>query len=126
MADISKFARRKTLFWFRKMKLNLFGVKSNSLFKKTLAIFGLMLTPIFLLAADDVVAPPTEFNPMAWDWSSILTLVLAILIILVIARSFDIGSLTEKITGKTIVSWNNVNAWAGIIFLVLGLILLLK
>jgi len=122
MADISKFARRKTLFWFRKMKLNLFGVKSNSLFKKTLAIFGLMLTPIFLLAADDVVAAPTEFNPMAWDWASILTLVLAVLIILVIARSFDIGSLTEKITGKTIVSWNNVNAWAGIIFLVLGLI----
>ena len=104
------------------MKLNLFGVKSNSLFKKTLAIFGLMLTPMFLLAADDVVAAPTEFNPMAWDWASILTLVLAILIILVIARAFDIGSLTEKITGKTIVSWNNVNAWTGIIFLVVGMI----
>lgn len=104
------------------MKLNLFGVKGNSLFKKTLSVFSLMLTPLLLMAADGVVAPPTEFDPMSWDWSSILTLILAVLIILVIARAFDIGSLTEKITGKTIVSWNNVNAWAGMVFLVLGLI----
>lgn len=122
MGVISKFARRKTLIRFRKMKLNLFGVKGNSLFKKTLSVFSMMLTPLFLMAAEGVVAPPTEFNPMAWDWSSILTLVLAILIVLVIARAFDIGSLTEKITGKTIVSWNNVNAWAAMVFLILGLI----
>ena len=39
-----------------------------------------------------------------------------------LVKYFDIGSLTEKITGKTIVSWNNVNAWAAMVFLILGLI----
>lgn len=120
--DIGKFARRKTLIRFKKMKLNQLRVKSNSLFKRVLAIFTLILTPLFAMAADDVIAPPQEFNPMTWDWTTLLSLILGILIILVVARAFDIGSLTEKITGKTIVSWNNVNAWVAIIFLILGLI----
>jgi cytochrome c oxidase subunit 2 len=85
-------------------------------------MFAFLLSPLFLLAASDVIAPPKEFSPLNWDWISILICLLIVLIILVIARAFDIGSLTEKITGKTVVSWNNVNAYAAIVFLVLGLI----
>ena len=81
-----------------------------------------VLTPLFALAASDVIEAPKEFSISNFDWVSILTVVLILLMILVIARVFDIGSLTEKITGKTIVSWNNVNAYVGIIVLVLGMI----
>lgn len=85
-------------------------------------MLSVILTPWMLMAAADVIAPPQEFSLANWDWVTILTWVLALLIILVVARAFDIGALTEKITGKTVVSWNNINAWVGIIFLVLGML----
>jgi cytochrome c oxidase subunit II len=104
------------------MKFNTLRVLNNSLIKKTLVLLFTVLTPLFALAASDVIEPPKEFSISNFDWVSILTVVLILLMILVIARAFDIGSLTEKLTGKTIVSWNNVNAYVGIIVLILGMI----
>lgn len=103
------------------MRIDTLGIRLNSIFKKSIAMLSMVLTPWMLLAAD-VIEPPKEFSLANFDWVTILTWVLALLIILVIARAFDIGSLTEKITGKTVVSWNNINAWIGIIFLVAGLL----
>lgn len=103
------------------MTITLNRVLRNSLSKKVLTAFSLILAPAFAMAAD-VVEPPQEFNPMAWDWSTLLTLALMLLVILVIARAFDIGSLTEKISGKRLVSPHKINGWVAIIFLVLGLI----
>ncbi len=104
------------------MRMDTLGIRLNSFFKKSLATLSILLTPWMLMAAADVIEPPKEFSLANWDWVSILVWVLALLIVLVIARAFDIGSLTEKITGKTVVSWNNINAWIGIIFLVLGML----
>jgi cytochrome c oxidase subunit 2 len=42
------------------------------------------------------------------------------LIILVVAKAFDIGALTEKITGKKVVGWTKINAWMAILFLLGG------
>lgn len=75
-------------------------VLCNSLSKKVLIAFSLILAPAFAMAAADVVEPPQEFNPSLWDWSTLLTLALMLLVILVIARAFDIGSLTEKISAN--------------------------
>jgi cytochrome c oxidase subunit 2 len=103
------------------MRIDTLRIRLNSIFKKSLAVLSFVLAPMMLLAAD-VIEPPKEFSIANFDWITILAWVLAILIILVIARAFDIGALTEKITGKTVVSWNNINAWIGIIFLVAGLL----
>jgi heme/copper-type cytochrome/quinol oxidase subunit 2 len=79
-----------------------------------------MLLPFAILAqeASKVVQPPKEFDPTGWNWVSILSWILAGLIILVIAKAFDIGALTEKITGKRVVGWTRINSWMAIIFLV--------
>lgn len=92
--------------------------------KIALAAIAFMGMPFMAAAQDaaDVVQPPKEFNPMGWDWMFIAAVILTILIILVIVRTFDIGSLTEKVTGKQVIKWDNVNAWLGIIFLTLGAI----
>lgn len=90
--------------------------------RKSLASMALFFTPILAMAADEVIAPPKEFSLANYDWISILSVLLALLIVLVVARAFDIGALTEKITGKSVVKWNNVNAWVGVIVLVAGLI----
>ena len=103
------------------MTITLNRVLRNSLSKKVLTAFSLILAPALAMAAD-VVETPQEFNPMSWDWSTLLTLALMLLVILVIARAFDIGSLTEKISGKRLVSPHKINGWVAIIFLVLSLI----
>ena len=103
------------------MRFDTLRIRPNSFIKKALLMLTTVLTPWILMAAADVVEPPKEFSLANWDWVSILTWVLALLVILVIARAFDIGALTEKITGKSVMSWNNINAWIAIIFIVLGL-----
>ncbi|MCC7299278.1 MAG: cytochrome c oxidase subunit II [Bacteroidia bacterium] len=81
-----------------------------------------MLLPFVAMAqtATDVVQPPKEFNPAGWDWAFIAACALTVLIILVIARAFDIGSLTEKVTGKKVIGWTKVNAWLAIIIIIAG------
>jgi cytochrome c oxidase subunit 2 len=103
------------------MRFDTLRIRPNSFIKKALLMLTTVLTPWILMAAADVVEPPKEFSLANWDWVSILTWVLALLVILVIARAFDIGALTEKITGKSVMSWNNINAWIAIIFIVLSL-----
>ncbi len=103
------------------MRIDTLRIRLNSIFKKSLAVLSFVLAPMFLMAAADVIEAPKEFSLANFDWITILSWVLALLIILVVARAFDIGALTEKITGKTVVSWNNINAWIGIIFLIAGL-----
>jgi cytochrome c oxidase subunit 2 len=76
----------------------------------------------FAQSASDVIAPPQEFDPSSWNWVNILICVLILLIVLVIARAFDIGSLAERITGMKIVSAHKVNATIGLVVLILGLI----
>jgi len=96
----------------------------NSLYKRFLAILFAAIAPAAIFAqaaATDIVEPPKEFDPSSWDWVSILIWVLVALIILVIARAFDIGGLAEKVTGKKIASSNKVNATVGIIILILGM-----
>lgn len=90
--------------------------------KIALAVFAFIGMPFMALAQDaaDVVQPPKEFDPMGWDWMLIASIVLTVLLIAIIARSFDIGALTEKVTNKKVVNWNKVNAWVGILFLVAG------
>ena len=97
------------------MRFDTLRIRPNSFIKKALLMLTTVLTPWILMAAADVVEPPKEFSLANWDWVSILTWVLALLVILVIARAFDIGALTEKITGKSVMSWNNINAWIAII-----------
>jgi len=99
-------------------------VVSNLLFKRILTIIVTIVAPIYVFAQSatgDVIEPPKEFDPTSWDWVSILIWVLIALIVLVIARAFDIGGLAESVTGKKIASANRINAWVGIIVLVLGL-----
>lgn len=105
------------------MKHTLTNLKTWNFLSKFIAFAGLLaMTPFAMAqqAASDVVKPPTEFNPMAWDWPFIASVLLTIFVILVIARVFDIGTLTEKLTGKKVISWNKVNAWLGIIIMVAG------
>lgn len=99
-------------------------VISNLLLKRILTIIVAVVAPIFAFAQSatgDVIEPPKEFDPMSWDWASILIWVLITLIVLVIARAFDIGGLAESVTGKKIASANKINAWVAILFIVLGL-----
>jgi cytochrome c oxidase subunit 2 len=90
---------------------------------KTLNLLSFVLLPMAMFAQDasaDVVKPPQEFSLANWDWLSISYFLLAVLIILVIVRAFNIGSLTEKLSGRKVINWNATNAWIGIVFLVLG------
>ncbi|MFZ9572023.1 MAG: cytochrome c oxidase subunit II [Bacteroidia bacterium] len=75
----------------------------------------------FAQAATDVIAPPQEFDPSSWNWVNILICVLILLIVLVIARAFDIGGLAERITGRKIVSSHKVNGIIALVVLILGL-----
>jgi cytochrome c oxidase subunit 2 len=75
----------------------------------------------FAQAATDVIAPPQEFDPSSWNWVNILICVLILLIVLVIARAFDIGGLAERITGRKIVSAHKVNGIIALVVLILGL-----
>lgn len=88
--------------------------------KKLFSAMFLLALPFFAIAqtATDVVQPPKEFSLANWDWEFISYCILALLLILIIARAFDIGALTEKITGKKVVNWNGTNRWVAIIFLV--------
>lgn len=92
--------------------------------KKIILMCGALLLPfaMFAQAASDVIQPPKSFDPAGWDWGFIATIVLTILIILVIARAFDIGTLTEKLTGKKVLNWNKINAWTAVIVLILSAI----
>lgn len=96
--------------------LTVFSAKRAALI---LAAFLLPLA-IFAQAATDVVQPPKEFSFSTVNWGFIATVILTVLIILVIARAFDVGALAEKVTGKKVVNWNKVNAWIGIIVLLAG------
>ncbi len=93
-------------------------------FKKLLSTLTLVALPLlaFAQASTDVLEPPHEFDPTRWDWHTLLYITLSLIVVLVIARAFDVGKLTEKITGRKVVSWNKVNAWAAIIFLILSAI----
>jgi cytochrome c oxidase subunit 2 len=101
----------------------------NYLLTKTASVFSsknflTVLIFIFLpfvamaQAASDVVQPPKEFDPSGWNWVSICYIVLAVLILLIIARVFDIGSLTEKVTGRKVINWDKANGWIAILFLI--------
>lgn len=92
--------------------------KSLKLVAMFFTLFGMPIMAFAQAAATDVVEPPKEFNPMAWDWPFIAAVVLTILIVMVIARTFDIGTLTEKVTGKRVIGWNKVNGWVALIFLI--------
>lgn len=106
------------------MKLTLPQNTFNLLNKKLLSLLmaGMATVMSFAQSATDVIAPPQEFDPSSWNWVNILICVLILLIVLVIARAFDIGSLAERITGKKIVSAHKVNAIIALVVLILGLI----
>ena len=98
--------------------------KTASVFssKKFLTALIFIFLPFVAMAqaASDVVQPPKEFDPSGWNWVSICYIVLAVLILLIIARVFDIGSLTEKVTGRKVINWDKANGWIAILFLVGG------
>jgi hypothetical protein len=61
---------------------------------KTLNLLSFVLLPMAMFAQDasaDVVKPPQEFSLANWDWLSISYFLLAVLILLVIVRAFNIG-----------------------------------
>ncbi len=105
------------------MKLTLPKNTFNSLTKKLLSLLMASMATVmsFAQAATDVIAPPQEFDPSSWNWVNILICVLILLIVLVIARAFDIGGLAERITGRKIVSSHKVNGIIALVFLILGL-----
>ena len=106
------------------MMLTLPKKSFNLLNKKLLSLLMAFMATVmsFAQAASDVIQPPQEFDPSSWNWMNILICSLILLIVLVIARAFDIGSLAEKITGKKIVNPNKVNAIIGIVVLILGFV----
>ena len=87
--------------------------------KKVFSAMLLLALPVLAIAqsAADVVKPPQEFSLANWDWEFISYCALCVLLVLIVARAFDIGALTEKITGKKVVNWNSTNRWVAIIFL---------
>ncbi|MEY3716674.1 MAG: hypothetical protein RL285_549 [Bacteroidota bacterium] len=105
------------------MKLTLPKNTFNSLTKKLLSLLMASMATVmsFAQAATDVIAPPQEFDPSSWNWVNILICVLILLIVLVIARAFDIGGLAERITGRKIVSSHKVNGIIALVVLILGL-----
>lgn len=83
------------------------------------ALAGIIaLTPNAILAAD-IVEPPKPFGPSNWDWTSILYTILALVIIFVCARAFDIAKVTESATGKKVIDWNKTNALIGVFVFIL-------
>jgi len=108
----------------QEMMLTLPKKSFNLLNKKLLSLLMAFMATVmsFAQAASDVIQPPQEFDPSSWNWMNILICSLILLIVLVIARAFDIGSLAEKITGKKIVNPNKVNAIIGIVVLILGFV----
>ncbi|MBM3937693.1 MAG: cytochrome c oxidase subunit II [Sphingomonadales bacterium] len=106
------------------MKLNLPKNTFNSLTKKLLSLLMASMATVmsFAQSATDVIEPPQEFDPSGWNWVNILICVLILLIVLVIARAFDIGGLAERITGKKIVSAHKVNGIIALVVLILGMI----
>ena len=106
------------------MMLTLPKKSFNLLNKKLLSLLMAFMATVmsFAQAASDVIQPPQEFDPSSWNWMNILICSLILLIVLVIARAFDIGSLAEKITGKKIVNPNKVNGIVGIVVLILGFV----
>ena len=106
------------------MMLTLPKKSFNLLNKKLLSLLMACMATVmsFAQAAVDVIQPPQEFDPSSWNWMNILICVLILLIVLVIARSFDIGSLAEKITGKKIVNPHKINGIVGMVVLILGFI----
>src|SRR5687767_3267383 len=94
----------------------------NAQLKRLVFTLSLLALPFFTFAqaTSEVVEAPHEFDPTRWDWHTLLYITLSLVVILVIARAFDVGKLTEKLTGRKVVSWNKVNAWAAIVFLILS------
>ena len=106
------------------MMLTLPKKSFNLLNKKLLSLLMACMATVmsFAQAAGDVIQPPQEFDPSSWNWMNILICALILLITLVIARAFDIGSLAEKITGKKIVNPHKINGIVGMVVLILGFI----
>lgn len=91
--------------------------------KSAMILVMTLLLPILSFAqTSDVVEAPTEFNPSKWDWEFWMYAIAAVLLIVVIARIFDITKLAEGVTGKTVVNWNKVNGALSLIILVAGAI----
>lgn len=105
-------------------KMNPTGLFSNLLRKMTvaLAIFCMPLLALAEDAASDVVQPPKEFNLMDTNWMYVASVLLLIVLILIFARAFNIGSLTEVLTGKRVINWNNVNKFMALLIIVFGAI----
>ena len=76
------------------------------------------LVPNVIMAAD-IVDPPKPFGPSNWNWTSILYVLLALVIIFVCARAFDIAKVTESATGKKVIDWNKTNALIGVFVFIL-------
>lgn len=106
------------------MKVTLPKTTINLLNKKLLSMMMALIFTVmsFAQTATDVIQPPQEFDPSSWNWLNILITLSILLIVLIIARAFDIGGLAEKITGKKIVSSHKMNGYVALIFLALSLI----
>jgi cytochrome c oxidase subunit 2 len=106
------------------MKKLLYGLaKSANL--RAMSLLMLSLTALaagaYAQASGDVIEPPKEFSLSTSDLVTYAYWVLAALVLGVIIYIFDIGSLSEKLTGRKVISWDNVNGWVAIIFMVAGL-----
>jgi cytochrome c oxidase subunit II len=77
--------------------------------------------PLFAQSAGDIVEAPKEFSLSTSDLIGYAYWVLALLVLGVIIYIFDIGALSERLTGKKVISWNNLNGWLAMIFLIAGL-----
>lgn len=105
------------------MMLNSTKNTFNTLTKKVLSlVLTIMSASIsFAQSTADVIQPPQEFDPSSWNWVNILICSLILLIVLVIARAFDIGGLAERITGKKVVSSHKINGIVALVVLTLGM-----
>lgn len=105
------------------MKSTLKKVSGQTTLKSILALVMALLLPVLNFAqSSDVVEAPKEFNPARWDWVFWLYMIAGLLLILVIARIFDITKLTEAVTGKKVLNWNNINGIIALIVLIAGAI----
>jgi len=106
------------------MKKLLYGLaKSGNLRALTLLMMSLtaLAAGAYAQGSGDVIEPTKEFSLSTSDLVTYAYWVLAALVLGVIIYIFDIGSLSEKLTGKKVISWDNVNGWVAIIFMVAGL-----
>ncbi len=86
-----------------------------------MSLFALLTYSSELFAqAKDVLEAPKEFSMDQSDWVRMAYWVLALLVLAIIVFVFDIGSLSEKLTGRTVIKWNKVNGWMGIFMIVFG------